>query len=263
MKPFRLAYTLRKPLSYWGMVLVCFLAYGAQAQRTFILSRQDKRGFVNVSTGLSWAVGDFASLSPTNPQAGLAGRGTVTQLSVGFRLTRTTGLMASLSQAQNQTHTEPLIISARLAHPTLSASWKAAADPWLTRALLVGPYTTLPLGRFSADFRVLGGYAVASCPLTLVQHPSADRPVQIFSESQQSQNLAYSVGGTLRYRLGTIVGLQLNADYLQTRSQYNDLPTNTSIGSNRTQTLSSGQKTVSLFNLSAGLTFLFTNRRIL
>ncbi|GAB3642895.1 hypothetical protein [Spirosoma arcticum] len=226
-------------------------------QKAFILSHQEKKGFFAVSAGGSQPVGRFASCSPVDDQAGMAGAGTVISLSAGYRLVGPVGLMVRGEQHRNAIRTHALLDGL---YRNETDTWTASADAWAMTTIMGGPYLIIPLGRFTLDTRLLAGRASAVLPNT---HMSGNfGTVDMWVETTGSRSEATALGGglSLRYRLGRSLSLHLNSDYTRARFMFDNLTTTAQSNNGRSERAGySSSRTVSVVSVSAGVALLFGN----
>ncbi|MBC8155352.1 MAG: hypothetical protein H7Z72_20885 [Bacteroidetes bacterium] len=239
------------------LALVSFVPV-AQAQKSFILRHQPKLGFISVSGGTSLPTGDFGCRRAPDQASGLAESGRVLNLAAGYRVVGAVGLMGRYQQQINRMDASALLA---LPQSQPAGARVATAGQWTVTTALFGPYISLLTGRFSVDLRALAGPATAVCPANTIEGwLTDDTPMLIKTSQGKAGSTAYSGGVTLSYRLGRSLAAQVSSDYLSTTVNFTDMTTTIQEG-NRTQTaLVGGQKTISVLNVSTGLTFLFGNR---
>ncbi len=227
------------------------------AQKSFILQYQPKQGFISLSAGVSLPTGDFANRLASCSESGFAESGRVMNLSAGYRLVGVFGLMGRVQQQTNY-----MSASSVLALPYIqdAKARVATAGKWTMTSALIGPYVSLPMGRFSLDLRALAGPATAICPATGVAGWYDTVPTAVSTSQGKARSTAYNGGFTLSYRLGRSLATQFSADYSTATFTFTDMTTTTQEGNNWQTASGSGQKTISALNVQAGLTFLFGNR---
>lgn len=234
-----------------GMTTVAF------CQKTFILSHQDKKGFFAVSAGASLPVGKFASCSPTDGQACMAGQGFAFNASAGFRIAGPVGLMVRGEQHRNTVNTSAMLDAL---YRNDTDVWTAKADNWSVLTVMAGPYISIPIGRFSVDGRLLAGRALAVLPNTSMAGNFGATEMSVKTTGSQSTALALGGGVSLRYRLGRSTSLNLNADYSRADFMFTNLTSTATTGSIRSASSDySSDRVVSIVSVSAGVAILFGN----
>jgi hypothetical protein len=235
-----------------GMTTVSF------CQKTFILSHQDKKGFFSMAAGTSMPVGRFASCSPTDDQACMAGRGLAFNIAAGYRIAGPVGLMIRGEQHRNEVNTEAMLNALYRSNTDV---WTAKADNWSVMTVMAGPYVSIPLGRFILDTRVLAGRAVAVLPNTAMKGNFGSVEMSLKTTGSQSEAMAYGGGVTLRYRLGRVIALNINGDYSQSAFTFKNLTSMASSDNNHSESAKySSNRTVSVVSVSAGVSLLFGNK---
>lgn len=239
------------------LLFVLCVTISAEAQREFILSRQDKKGFVNLSAGLSIPVAQFASSSANNPQACLASPGASLNLSAGYRLLGNWGLMAKGEQLKNFYNTKALLASATQGRGE-NDIWTAQADNWVINTIMAGPYVSLPYRRFALDARLLAGLVQATLPGTSMEGSYGYNHYAIQTIGATSKGMALGGGVTVRYRLGTNLSLTLAGDLTRSQLMFHNLQSMASSSAGRAESLAySSERIISAVSVSAGISFLF------
>lgn len=230
----------------------------AFCQKTFILTHQSKKGFLAFSAGASLPVGEFANCSPSTSQACMAGSGVAFNVAAGYHIAGPIGLMIRGEQHRNTVNTGAMLDAL---YRNDSDVWTAKADNWSIMTVMVGPYVSIPLGRFSVDGRVLAGRALAVLPNTSMAGNFGRTEMSVKTTGSQSTAMVYGGGASLNYRLGRATSLHINADYSQADFTFNNL-TSTAVSTNgRSESLTySSNQTIGVVSVSAGIAILFGNR---
>lgn len=235
-----------------GMTTVAF------CQKTFILSHQDKKGFFAVSAGASLPVGKFASCSPTDGQACMAGQGFAFNASAGYRVAGPVGLMVRGEQHRNTVNTGAMLDAL---YRNDTDIWTAKADNWSVLTVAAGPYISVPIGRFSVDARLLAGRSLAVLPNTSMAGNFGTTEMSVKTTGSQSTALSMGGGLSLRYRLGRSIALNANADYSRADFTFNNLTSTATNGSIRSESSTfSSNRVVSIVSVSAGVMVLFGDK---
>lgn len=242
-------------------IVLTILAIGmttlAFSQKTFILSRQEKKGFLSLSAGGSMPVGRFASCSPIDEKAGLAGDGMAVSVSAGYRFVGPIGLMIRGEQHRNAVQTHALIDAL---YRSESDVWTAQADQWSITTVMGGPYISLPFGRVSLDARLLAGRATAVLPGTSMAGNFGNVDVAVKTTGSQSTATALGGGLSLRYRLGRSLSLHLNTDYTRSQLKFDNLTSTAWSSNGRSESsLYSSGRVIDVVSLSGGVAILFGN----
>ncbi len=90
---------------------------------------------------------------------------------------------------------------------------------WNYVNLLVGPEISVPLGRFQAGIRGLGGITAAFCPSREMSYIAGSEEVSFVTKGS-SVALAYSYGGSILYKSRSGTGIKVSADYFNSNSSY-------------------------------------------
>lgn len=239
-------------------VLAAGITTAAFCQKTFILSHQDKKGFLAASAGSSLPVGQFASCSPADNEACMAGQGLALNLAAGYRIAGPVGLMIRGEQHRNAVNTSAML---EALYRNDSDVWTAKADNWSILTVMAGPYLSVPFGRFGLDARLLAGRALAVLPNTSMAGNFGRTEMVVKTTGAQSVALSLGAGVSLRYRLGRAMSLQLNADYSRAEFTFKNLTT-TAISNNARSESSTynSTRTIGVVSVSAGVAVLFSTK---
>jgi hypothetical protein len=248
-----------------GFVVVVWLcASTGWAQTAFIYNSLQKNGFISASYGISLPTGDFGKLSRTDQNTnGMAVSGRAWSLSGGYRLAGPMGLMARYEETLHDI--EPAALAAQYGTGSLGDALKATtgagrAGQWQGRSIMLGPYVTIPLGRFAFDFRAMAGQAWAKSPESGIEGVLNWRETAIQSGNSESKAIATNLGLTIRYRVTPAIGLHVSTDYNAANFHFTDVPLTTRNGNTVQQTTYSTNRSVSMVNVTAGLTFQFRSK---
>lgn len=237
--------------------LMAVITTSSFGQKAFILSHQNKKGFVALSAGGSLPIGRFASCSPVDKEAGMAGLGTALSLSAGYRLVGPIGLMVRGERHRNAIKTYALLDGL---YRNETDTWTASADDWSVTTVMAGPYLLIPMGRFTFETRLMAGWAWASLPNTDMSGNFGAVDMSVKTSGSRSEATALGGGVSLRYRLGRSLSLHLNSDYTRARFMFDNLTaTAQSLNGRSESSRYSSGRTVSTVSLSAGIAVLFGN----
>lgn len=240
------------------IVIAVSLSTTGFCQKTFILSRQVKNGFLAVAGGGSLPVGKFASVSSADKQAGFVSPGFSLNISAGYKVAGPVGLMVRAEQHRNALNTGAML---KNLYRTETDVWVASPAQWTTTTFMAGPYVTIPMGRLSVEARLLVGQARATLPNSYMHGNFGNTETTV--ENTGGQSTAFALGGGLafRYRLGSSLSVQLATDYSRAELPFADLTTNVwSSNTGRSQTSNfDGSRVLEVVSGSLGVVFLFGN----
>jgi hypothetical protein len=233
------------------------LVQASFGQKAFILSMQDKKAFVSVSAGVSLPLGEYGSGTANTQRACMAGSGLAASLSAGYRVFDRFGLMAKAEHHRNAFRTRALINSVDAGATT---DWTANAGDWSVTTIMAGPYLTVNKGRFSADGRLLAGWAQATMPDTQLSGSYGAGVMSVQTVGSQSSALAAGGGATLRYRLNPWLAAHANADFSYAVLTFDDLSSKAWSSSGISETpFYSSDRQICVVSACVGLTLLLVN----
>lgn len=234
------------------------------AQKAFIYNSLQKNGFVSVSIGSSMPTGRFGKITNCTQEegSGMAVLGRSLSLSGGYRLAGPLGIMGRFETVTNAIQAAGLADQyPQLAGDGFKATASAGRDgQWQSHSIMVGPYVTVPLGRVALDIRAMAGQTWATCPETCVQGNVNNVETSFRSGNQVSTAIGSSVGLTIRYRLTPVLGLHVNTDYNSATFRFNNVPLVATSGNSIYYTAYTSVHTLSMLNMSGGLTLQFRSK---
>lgn len=164
---------------------------------SFALSAQEmqsKKGFISISIGPSFPLGDFASSDIGNTDAGFANNGlSINLINFGYLFSENFGITAMLNGS---------------AYPFDADNGNEPI--WSYGALLVGPLFSTPLDKEKADLDLR--FMVGT--LTAILDPDNG------NEEQEGSAGAISIGAGIRYHLSDKISLATGLDYISSNPEF-------------------------------------------
>jgi hypothetical protein len=227
------------------------LSGNLHAQQNFILSTLDHKGFVSISTGYS-----LPTVSPFGKNTeSLMGSGQSAQASVGYRLGRKLGMVASYSYITNTVLKEAMLKS--ISENLVPSYWESNATNCMLQSIMAGPMITLPAGRFLFDFQLTAGYAQATSSRMELRTEFLRMPMSFTTPSQTTGALAAGAGFSTRYKLNRWLAVHASAHYVTANLKYDNLVQEIQVGSQYTTEAVPTLQPTGLLNLGGGLSILF------
>ena len=218
------------------VILLSFVTYS---------NAQDK-GYIGLSVGPSFPMGDYGSSSFNNADAGLAQTGLMLDLSFGYKLGNNFGIAALLRTQANPIDEDVFDV---FSFPGISMTVKT--EPWGIVNFLFGGYATVPIGEVKVNFdaRALLGFAGATSPELDMTISDGVTSEWVRQSSETSTSFAYLFGAGFRFNVGSKICLLTNIDYSSTSAEF-DVTTTSSAGESETGSI---EQTLSTVNLSVGV----------
>jgi hypothetical protein len=211
----------------------------------------DRRGFLAISLGAAVPFGDFASTQTDNDDAGFALTGGNVNLSFGYKLGETLGLMAMLNGGSNPLNTDALEDEFRSNFS--QASWSVKSDPWSYGTLMLGGFASFPTSsRSSFDVRLLLGVLRSTTPQIDATASIAGVSTTATRESKSVTTGAFDVGFVYRYRITDPLCILVSADFLTANPRFENVQTRSVLGT-RTDNFDQNLRVI---NLNLGVAFL-------
>lgn len=248
------SYTFRSLLIVMGLVTLDFLP--AFAQKSFILSHVDRRGYLNVSVGSNIPMNDFLGKNNQDvmPRETMM-RGQAFQVQTGYRITRHLGVVGSLTHCINPTNTNLILHQAETAG--YGSNWQTNAKLWNCTSLMAGPYITFSPGRWMLDVRLQAGYALVQKPETIMSGDILSLPMEIKTTGERRGGLSAGFGTSVRYKIGRNLAFGLHADYVVTKAKFDNLQKIVALSDIVVSEEIQRQTFGGSLNVGAGICFLF------
>jgi hypothetical protein len=237
------------------ILIMMMTATAAMSQRIFILSNIDKRGYMNLSMGMSVPAKSFLKADASAPSQLMAYQGSSIQFSAGYRFNHRFGIQTSITTCINQADARPLIVNAE--RGGVGNQFTANVGTWNCAFITAGPYVSYSAGLWMFDARINTGYS-------LIQKPSVDITGDYFKvkttlQTSNDQSNAFTMGGgaTIRYRIGRNFALAVHADYLTAKPAFNQVKNTLNVGGDELSAVVREVKPLASFTLNGGLSLLF------
>jgi Outer membrane protein beta-barrel domain len=225
------------------------------AQRDFILSHIDRRGFLNISGGWSMPIGSPYKSDPDAPSDLMALSGSSFQVSMGYRLNHRWGAVLNFTNCLNDGSTNQMI--QKVENGKLGSNWKASSGTWNCSHLLIGPYATFTFNRLMVDGRLTGGMSFVERPGTELKGDYYGNLMSVRTKSVNTKSFTAGLGASVRYKIGRNIALAIHADYLTTRSTFGSVETTINIGTDTGTEFLREVKPIGILSLNGGLSLLF------
>lgn len=235
--------------------LVVMTTQAAIAQKSFILSHIDHRGFINLSGGVSMPIQSLMKADPNAPSDVTALRGTSMQVSAGYRLGRRLGVMGSVTNCLNESGTGQMLQNIEKSH--LGASWSANGGTWNCTHAMIGPFATFGVGLWMFDVRVSGGYSWIQRPSTELKGQYFEVPIYIQTSQLRAGGLTGGIGTSIRCKITRNLAFALHGDYVTTRASFDNINSTLTIGKESVNETFREVHPIGLLNLNGGLSLLF------
>ena len=222
----------------------------------FVTETYSQRSHVGLSFGLTLPRDEFA-LDNLQESGGYALQGLMLDFSGAFIPDRYFGLAGSMTFGSNVMDADTLrqdILD------LLPGPFPADADinfdhgSWIYSNILLGPFLTLPLERINFDLRGMAGPSfLMSPPMEITVTTNNDRYFQ--SRNARTVNLAYSLGGGIRFGNPGGVNIRLYADYFMSNTSIETKNDHTVSGQPQGVETSSYNMKITTLNLGIGLVY--------
>ena len=210
---------------------------------------QDRKGYIGISLGPSFPVGDYAATS--GEDAGYADRGlNMSLVNFCYKFNENIGITASWHGIANPVDAQKMAEDIWSTDPSLS--WELETTSWSLGGLSGGILISFPSNNLDFDLKALIGFAGATSPQLDVTVSDGFSSASLLQEEQQSNtSFSFSFGGGVRYHISEKWALNLNLDYFTTQVKFPEFIISLSDGSY--QPAESFEQNISVLNLTAGI----------
>ena len=175
------------------LALISWIQTSAQEKE-----RIETRGYIGLTMGPAFSLGNFAKKDISNEKSGYAKTGfNLSLVNFGYRFGKHFGISAAWVGAVNLIETKDFA--------------SLSSTPWSYGSLLVGGLYSKNIGNSYFDGKIMVGYAVTSNP---------DLGYLLTIESPAS--FAYMVGIGIRPRIGNRFTLNFTMDYFHTKPSFEE-----------------------------------------
>ena len=221
-------------------------------QRNFILSNIDHRGYVSFTAG--YGLPSCRTPFGKNTEH-MMGTGQFAQTSVGYRIGRRMGAVASYSYGTNAIQQNVLLDGiGKYVDPK---DWDTRATNCTLQSLMVGPLLMVPVGRFQFDFQLTAGVAQSTSSSIELNSLSREQPISYRTPSQSTYAFAAGAGATARFKLSRWLAVHTSLNYITTNPKYTDLQQEIRLGNQRSFEPLSARQPLGMLNWGGGFSFIF------
>ncbi len=243
---------MKKQLILSFLLLASMSTY---AQKGFILSHLDSRGYLNLSGGMSLPMASIMKDDPNAPSDLSAFKGSAFQVSIGYRIGRHWGAVLSMTNCLNEGNVRPLLEN--LEKSQLGTNWTAKSGTWNCSHLSAGPSYSITAGRWMFDQRLMVGYSWLERPYTNLSGKYYQFEMGVQTSTGKSKSISAGLGTSVRFKVGRNIALAVHADYITTRATFNDIESTLIIGEDQSTEPVKEVKAMGILNLNGGLSLLF------
>jgi len=235
------------------IVLLGLLSGEAVAQqRNFILSNIDHRGYVSFTAGYSLPGCNTPFGKNTENMMGV---GQFAQTSVGYRIGRRLGAVASYSYGTNTIQKDALLNG--IGQNLDPANWDTQATNCILQSLMAGPLLMVPVGRFQFDFQLTAGVAQSTSSRIELNSLGREQPISYKTPSQSTHAFAAGAGATARFKLNRWLAVHTSLQYITANLKYSDLQQEIRLGNQRSIEPITAHQPLGMLNLGGGFSVIF------
>ena len=229
------------------------VTYRTENSMTPIRNSWYSRGFIGFSIGPSFPVGDFASHSFNNEEAGFATTGLNLNINFSYKFSNNIGFTMLFSESSNEFYDGEYFSGDILGIP---GDWKATGDSWVSDNIMGGLLLSFPSDKVDFDIRALVGYSFVVVPE--VKFTDRYYGDYITIQSTSAEEVAYNFGMGLKFNVNKNMAISINADYFSTYPSFSQTVTyddngNIAIYSDKIP----GDMLIEMLNISVGVGYRF------
>ena len=191
-------------------------------------SFSQNKGYVSISMGPSFPIGNFASKNVNNNFAGWASTGIVLDINIAYKLGRNFGLFGSLRGQTN--NFDNAAFATELANQT-GYDWSVSSKPWSIGGLMFGGYGSFPVSKkVSFDTKSLIGILRIATPEINSTLSGSGGSVWVKQNSVNSISFTYLLGSGFKFDITEKICLMTHLDYLVSKPEFRNVEIITSDG---------------------------------
>jgi opacity protein-like surface antigen len=195
---------------------------------TFTSFSQDK-GYIALSLGPSFPLGEFASKDMDNESAGFAKPGAIFDLSFGYKLGKNVGVTALLRGQSNKLDGNAISNEMSKQLPD-DVSEQTKVGSWAIGAFLAGVYSSIPVAKqVTFETRLMMGVLSVKAPEILIDLTGPGGTAWVKQKSASTTAFAYLAGIGIKYDAGKRVAVLANIDYLGAKPQFDNVEITTNL----------------------------------
>jgi hypothetical protein len=239
-------FVIRNSIFLKSIFLTCFLV-------SFISSSvaQDKKGYIGISLGPSFPIGDFASKNFSNRNAGFATTGAIFDISFAYKLGKSnfgiTGLIRGQANAL-----DVQAMADELGNSLRGTNWTVeSGGAWTLGGYFIGGIGSFPVSeKVSFDTKAMIGIGISTIPEITIT--SSDNFGSYWTKQSitTSSSLAYTLGVGFKIELGKSLYLLTNLDYLGSEPEFQNIDI---VDSDGDRTKFTYKQSIRTINLSIGI----------
>ena len=181
-------------------------------------TKKDRKGYIGITYGISYPIGDYVSTFKVYDDAILTNRGvSIGLVNFYYKFNKNIGIAANWYGIANPTEIQPNMTSDfRMDYP--SVSFDIISGVWAVGGLSGGLLISFPSNNLDFDLKALIGFAGATSPqfdITATDGLSTLYTSTIAINSNTS--VSFSFGSGVRYHISERWALNLNLDYFTTK----------------------------------------------
>ena len=238
-------------------ILILLLCLGLSSK----LFGQSDSLFFSFNLGGSWPIGTFARNTPSNPNAGFAGRGFTLSLDANYPISENMylkGMVLLNNNPVNRYWELTQLVNRMTAFFPITTQDQQfltlTTDSWVENGLLFGPNYTLTFEKFLWDFQALAGVNVAYLPQQKLLYQNPANNWLYIHQNKNSVNLSYGLlaGTAVRFPVADKLSMRVGIDfyYSQATLKYEEIKVTNNGSTSTVNHLKTGKYTVPIENIS-------------
>lgn len=219
-----------------------------------------RRTIISFSLSPAIPIGNFASKSVTNPNAGFATFGSGSQLYIGHDLSKRIGICA-MSYFSSFPFDNSVV---KLFQQVGGGGYQfdMTSNKWRVSSYMIGAYDIFSVkksskGDISLFDRAMLGFATTNSPDLVVNGSKGSSFIRIEQSSQSTTSFCYSFGLGVRYTTVKRLSVSYSIDLFSTKTSFKNVPIKQNVDGTITNTTTSINQTISTLPFSVSLGWIF------
>jgi len=199
-------------------ILVTLLFFSIALNTT---AQEKVKSYIGITAGPSFAVGDFSksevgSFNNWNNKAGFAKTGVSVEVEGACYFLPKIGIGGAIYYSNHGGFSKEDVSKLGDSYTdafAVNESTVSTSGNYSSINMMVGPYFSFPISKFTIDFRVMGGLLKSVATPSMIVLLEDQKDTTFKQASSTASSFGWQVGGGFRYALSDKMGLMLKADY--------------------------------------------------
>jgi hypothetical protein len=239
---------MKKALLSLLFLFVTVISFFAQE-----LSLPEPKGFIGISLGPAFAVGDYGDNSSSNDKSGYAKGGFHFNLvNFGYRFTDNLGICGLWGASLNIVDVDQMVKDLANESTDKTIKWSLESGNWSVGYFMAGGLFTIPGNKVDFDIKLMIGSLNASSPEMTIKATKGSLISTSVMERATAVAFAVGIGAGIRTHISPKLDLLTTLDYVTGKPKFKSTMKSGSLSAEN-----NFEQSIAIINLSIGLAYRF------